>query len=327
MAEKLRWGILGTANIAPAFVAGVRQSTNGIVTAVASRDAQRAQEWAAQQNIPKSFGSYESLLDSGEVDAVYVPLPNSMHAEWCIRSLRAGLPVLCEKPLAANADEARQIQHVAEETGLPCAEAFMYRFHPLYDQLVGLLLKGIIGNIVSVRSAFSFYLSDRSEIPASPELAGGALMDVGCYCVNFARLVLGAEPEGAFAFERRSTVDDTLVGVLQFPDHVLAQVECSIEAYDRSRAEIVGSGGAIVLENPWFPGEDAGEIVVCRDAKVEHFGTPGGNGYHLEAEDFGDAVISGRPPRWTLDDAVGNMAAIDALLQSARLGAPTAVES
>ncbi len=325
MPNTLRWGILGTAHIAPAFIKGVRQSTNGVVAAVASRDAQRARAWAEQQDIPRSFGSYESLLESGEVDAVYIPLPNSLHVEWCIRSLRAGVPVLCEKPLAANANEARQIQRVAEATGLPCAEAFMYRFHPLYDQLVGLLLKGIIGNIVSVRSAFSFYLGDRSEIPASAELAGGALMDVGCYCVNLARLVLSAEPEGAFAFERRSTVDDTLVGVLQFPDRVLAQVECSIEAYDRSGAEIVGSEGVIVLENPWFPGEDAGEIIVRRDAKEERIATPGGNGYHLEVEDFADAVLSGRPPRWTLDDAVGNMAAIDALLHSARFGAPAVV--
>ena len=326
MADKLRWGILGTASIASAVVKGIRQSSNGVVAAVASRDLARAERWAGERGVSKSFGSYEALIESGDVDAVYIPLPNSMHAEWSIRCLRAGLPVLCEKPFAADAAEAREVQRVALETGLPVAEAFMYRFHPLFDQLIALLLKGAIGNVVSIRSSFSFFLRDRGEIPAASELAGGALMDVGCYCVNFARLVTESEPLGAIAFEHRTSVDDTLAGILRFPDHVLAQVDCSIEAYDRARAEIVGTEGAIVLENPWFPGEEHGEIVVCRDAKEERFSTPGGNGYHLEVEDFADAVLTGRPPRWMVDDAVANMAAIDALLRSARTGAPAAVE-
>lgn len=151
-------------------------------------------------------------------------------------------------------------------------------------------------------------------------------MDVGCYCVSFARLIAGSDPLGAIAFEHRTSVDDTLAGVLQFADHVLAQVDCSIESFERSRAEIVGSEGVIVLENPWFPGQDRGEIVVFRDAKEERFSTPGGNGYHLEVQDFADAVLTGRPPRWTVDDAVSNMAAIDALLRSVRSGASAAVE-
>jgi predicted dehydrogenase len=266
------------------------------------------------------------MIESGGVDAVYIPLPNSMHAEWTIRSLRAGLPVLCEKPFAANAAEARDVQRVAQETGIPVAEAFMYRFHPLYDRLIELLLTGAIGSIVSLRSAFSFFLGNRDEIPASSELAGGALMDVGCYCVNFARLVTGSEPQGAIAFEHRTSVDDTLAGILRFPDHVFAQVDCSIEAYENSRAEILGSEGTIAIESPWFPGEERGEIILTRDGKVERLDTAGGNGYHLQVEDFSDAVQKGRPPRWTVDDAVANMAAIDALLRSARTGAPAPVE-
>jgi predicted dehydrogenase len=326
MADPLRWGILGTANIARAVVNGIRMSSNGTVAAVASRDSARAEAWAQTHAIPKSFGSYDALIHSGEVDAIYVPLPNSMHAEWTIRCLRAGIPVLCEKPFARSASEAREVQRVAQETGIPVAEAFMYRFHPLYDQLVGLLLQGVIGNLVSIRSAFSFHLRDRNEIPASAELAGGALMDVGCYCVNFARLITGTEPDGAVALERRSCVDDTLAGVLRFPDRVLAQVDCSIEAYDRAQAEIVGSDGVIVLEDPWFPGEERGQILLRRSAKEERITTPGGNGYHLEVEDFVEAVRTGRPPRWTVEDAVANMAVIDALLNAARTGSPTAVE-
>ncbi len=326
MADKLRWGILGTANIAPAVIDGIRVSSNGVPSAVASRDAARAKAWAGEHGIPSAFGSYDALIESGDVDLVYIPLPNSMHAEWTIRCLRAGKPVLCEKPFASNAAAAREVQRIAQETGVPVAEAFMYRFHPLYEHLIGLLLKGVIGNLVSIHASFSFFLANREEIPASPELAGGALMDVGCYCVNFARLVTGAEPEGAVAFERRTSVDDTLVGILHFPDRVLAQIDCSIESCDRARAEIVGSEGAIVLENPWFPGLERGEMVLRRGAKEERIATPGGNGYHLEVEDFADAVRSGRPPRWTVDDAVANMAVIDALLRSARIGAPSTVE-
>lgn len=326
MAGKLRWGILGTAHIAPTVLKGIRLSANGVPAAIASRDTARAEAWAREHDVPQAFGSYQEMIASPDIDLVYIPLPNSMHAEWTIQCLRAGKPVLCEKPLTADAAEAREVRRVALETGVPVAEAFMYRFHPLYDHVIGLLLKGVIGNLVSVHSSFSFFLQNRNEIPASAELAGGSLMDVGCYCVNLARLITNSEPEGAVAFERRTSVDDTLVGVLQFPDRVLVQLDCSIESYDRSRAEIVGSEGVILLEKPWFPGEDRGEILLRRGSKEERIATPGGNGYHLEVEDFADAVLSNRPPRWTIDDAVANMAAIDALLRSARTGAPMAVE-
>ena len=327
MRERLRWGILGTANIVPALINGIRQSSNGVVTAVASRDGGRAKEWAARYDIPNAFASYGDLISSGSVDAIYNPLPNSLHAEWTIHCLQAGLPVLCEKPFTATLQEAREVLAVSQETGLPVTEAFMYRYHPLYDKVTELLLQGAIGNIVLMHSTFTFFLQNRAESPASAELAGGALMDVGCYCVNLARLLMDSEPEGAMAVERRTSVDDTLVGALLFPERVLAQIECSIESYERTRAEIVGTQGTIVLEHPWFPGEDRGEVILCRDKSEERIATPGGNGYHLEAEDFADAVLQGRPPRWTAADAVANMAAMEALLESARTGTSALVES
>ncbi|MCC6696967.1 MAG: Gfo/Idh/MocA family oxidoreductase [Candidatus Hydrogenedentes bacterium] len=327
MRERIRWGILGTASIVPALINGIRQSGNGVVTAVASRDGNRAKEFAAQHGIANAFASYGDLITSGSVDAIYNPLPNSLHAEWTIHCLQAGVPVLCEKPFTATLQEAREVLAVSQETGVPVTEAFMYRYHPLYDKLTELLLQGAIGNIVMMHSAFTFFLQNRAESPASAELAGGSLMDVGCYCVNLARLLTDSEPEGAMAFERRTSVDDSLVGALLFPERVLAQVECSIEAYERGRAEIVGSQGSILLERPWFPGEARGEIILRRDQREERIETPGGNGYHLEAEDFADAVLQGRPPRWTAVDAVANMAAIEALLESARTGTSAVVES
>ncbi|MCC6490041.1 MAG: Gfo/Idh/MocA family oxidoreductase [Candidatus Hydrogenedentes bacterium] len=327
MRERLRWGILGTASIVPALISGIRQSSNGVVTAVASRDGARASEFAAKHDIANAYASYGDLIASGTVDAVYNPLPNSLHAEWTIHCLQAGLPVLCEKPFTATLQEAREVLAVSKDTGLPVTEAFMYRYHPLYDKVTELLLQGAIGSIVMMHSAFTFFLQNRAENPASAELAGGSLMDVGCYCVNLARLLTDSEPEGAMAFERRTSVDDSLVGTLLFPERVLAQVECSIEAYERGRAEIVGTQGSLVLERPWFPGEIRGEIILRRDQREERIETAGGNGYRLEAEDFADAVLQGRPPRWTAFDAVANVAAVEALLESARTGTSAVVES
>jgi xylose dehydrogenase (NAD/NADP) len=321
MRGKLRWGILGTAAIAPAVIDGIRRTTNGVVGAVASRDLARGRSWAAAYGVPQAFGSYDALVKSGVVDVVYNPLPNSLHAEWTLRSLEAGLPVLCEKPLAASAAEARLVAAASQKTGLPAAEAFMYRFHPIYDAVLARIREGAIGDVRCVQSTFTWYLDDRTQIPASAELAGGALMDVGCYPVNLARLITGAEPDSVAAFQHGGEVDDTLVGVLRFPNGVLAEIECSIEGYERARAEIVGTRGSIVLESPWHPGDEGARFIVRHDGRDETVVTPGANRYQLEAQDFADAVLTGRPPRWPIEDAVANMAVIDALLTSARTGA------
>jgi predicted dehydrogenase len=325
MSNRSRWGILGAASIAPAVIEGIRMGETGEVRAVASRDLGRAKSFAAKHDIPRAFGSYDELLRSGEVDIMYNPLPNSLHAEWTIKALEAGLPVLCEKPFTATTAEARTVAEVSRRVGVPVAEAFMYRFHPVYDEVMALVLQGAIGELQLIESCFTFYLEDRTGVAAAPELAGGALMDVGCYCVNFARLITGAEPSAAIATEKRTNVDDTFAGVLEFADGVLAQVQSSIGAHGRARAEIVGTQGAILLENPWFPGEEAGEIVLRRGTDTERIRTRGANCYHLETEDFALAVREKRPPRWTVDDAIANMAAIEALAASARTGAAVAI--
>lgn len=323
----MRWGILGTARIAHAMVAAIRASGAGVVAAVASRDAARAQVWAQDHEIPEAFSSYEAMLESNAIDVVYNPLPNSLHAEWTIAALEAGLPVLCEKPFTTNAVEARAVAETARRTGLAVAEAFMYRFHPVYDVVVELILQGRIGELRTIESSFSFFLRDRSEIPASAELGGGALLDVGCYCVNLARLIAASEPIAAAALEKRTSVDDTFAGVLEFGDGVLAPFHCSIEAFDRSRAEIVGTDGAISVENPWFPGETAGTIYIRTESGEQCITTPGGKSYQLEALDFASAVREGRPPRWTVDDAIANMTVIDALIESAKTGAAVAIQT
>lgn len=326
MKDPLRWGILGTAAIVPAVMEGIRRTTSSVVSAVASRKASRAETWAREHDVPHAFGSYETLLRSGLVDIIYNPLPNSLHAEWTIRALEAGLPVLCEKPLSVTAAEARQVAAVSRKTGMLAVEAFMYRFHPMYDVLLNTIHDGAIGDLVCIQSTFTWYLEDRTQIVASAELAGGALMDVGCYPVNLARLVAGEEPDTAAAFQHGGAVDDTLAGVLRFPSGVLAYVECSIEGYERARAEIVGTRGSIVVESPWHPGDEQARFILRRDGREETIATPGANRYQLEVEDFVEAVLTDRTPRWTVDDAIANMAAIDALLASARTGAVVPIE-
>lgn len=322
----MRWGILGTAEIAVEMVRAVGGSERCEVRAVASRDAGRARDWADRHGIDLSFGSYEDLLRSDAVDLVYVPLPNSLHAAWTLRSLETGHPVLCEKPLAANAAEAREVQAAAARTGLHVAEGFMYRHHPLYGRVLELIGSDAIGDVSTIHGQFTFLLEDRSAIPASPELAGGALMDVGCYCVDVARLIAGCEPVRVSAFERRSTVDDVFMGMLDFPNGILAQFEAGIAGAERHRVEIAGTTGAILLDRPWLPGEAEARLVVRRWGREDDvLRVEGANPYRLQVEDFVAVCAGERAPRWTVEDAVRNMEVIDALFASARQGRAVSV--
>jgi predicted dehydrogenase len=318
MTHQIRWGILSTANITRSIIRGVGMSSSSCVQAVASRDFTRAGEWAKEHGVPRIFGSYEELLNSGEVDVIYNPLPNSMHAEWTIKALEAGYPVLCEKPFAISAAEAGEILAASKRTGRLVAEAFMYRQHPMYDKVIDLVRNGAIGTLTSIRSIFTFALPDRNNIVTSSELAGGSLMDVGCYCVNIARLITGREPIRVQAMERRNDVDDSFFGLMEFPDGVYSQFESSIESQSRERAEIAGTDGAIIIESPWFPGERQAQFTLLRGENSEIIQTPGANCYHLEIEDFVNAHRTHSPLRWPPEDAVANMAVIDALFASAR---------
>jgi len=326
MARPIRWGILSTARIGREIIRGIGLSDGSCVQAVASRDETRAGEWAKEHGIPKAFGSYEDLLESGEVDCIYNPLPNSLHAEWTIKALEAGFPVLCEKPFTVNADEARTVIAAAQRTQQLVAEAFMYRFHPMWDTIIDYIAGGAIGDVVSIRSTFAFRLKDRNNIRASGELAGGSLMDVGCYCVNLSRRIADCEPVRAHAFERRTSVDDTLLGALEFPNGILAQFHCSIENQGRRNADIIGTTGSIHIPSPWFPGEEQAQFIVNHDGKQEAITTPGANNYQLEVEDFVDVYKNHQPLRWPPKDALANMAVIDALYASAREGKAVSVE-
>lgn len=327
MGDRLKWGILGTADISESVIPAIQGSRGCIVTAVASRDPSRARTWADRFGIPDAFGAYDDMIRSGAIDAVYLPLPNSLHAEWTVRSLEAGLPVMCEKPLTVNAAEARVVAEVSRRTGLPVMEGFMYRFHPLYQRLQEIIDRGTIGRVSTIDAVFTFLLDDGESIVQSVDLAGGALLDVGCYPVNAARLLAGEEPVRVTAFERRDGVDRVMTGVLDFPGGVLARFETSIANTERHRLEVAGTLAHLVVEDPWVPGTGDVTILIRRRGQLDEVvPVEGANTWVLQFEHFARLVNEGLRPQWPVEDAVSNLCVLDALASSARQGRVVAVD-
>lgn len=332
----MRWGVISTGYIARIFVEGLRASESERVIALASRDERRAAAAAGELGVERGYGSYEALLADPQVEAVYIGLPNSMHAEWAIRAARAGKHVLCEKPLGVSQAEAVAMFAAARDAGVWLIEAFMYRFHPRTLKIRQLLDQGAVGQIRLIRASFGFALSDPANVRLSAELVGGALMDVGCYCVNFARLAAGRAPTRAFATARwaGSGVDETLAGTLEYGDGSIAQIGCSLATSLHQQAQIIGSDGVIELDGAFnIPPTQAGRLRVRRgpDADaIEEIEFAPVNQYRLEAEGLGRLVAAGHGahdlPTMPLVETLDNMATIEALLRSARAGHAVEVE-
>jgi len=327
--EEVRWGVLGCASIArEAFIPAVRSGRAGTVQAVASRSESRARAFAADLGIPRAFGSYGEMLASGEVDAVYVALPNSMHAEWSIAALQAGLGVLCEKPLALSLEEGEAMAAAARQAGRPLAEAFMYRHHPWTALLREMLAANRIGPVRSIHGVFAFRLEDEAAIPASEALGGGALRDVGCYPVDAFRLLLGRPPLEASAMEDRRGVDRVLAGLLRFPGDVIGLLECAIDTFERHELRVVGTAGMIEVDRPWVnQGAPVRLTVRLEGRKPETVEVPAANPYALEARDLARALATGSPTAFPIEDSLWTLSTIDALLRSAasRAALPVAV--
>jgi len=253
MTEPLRVGILSTAKIADAILTGARLAAGAEVVAVASRDGGRAEAYAAEKGIPRAHGSYEALLADEDVEAVYVPLPNSMHLPWAVKALEAGKHVLCEKPLSRRAADVEAAFDAAERAGRILMEAFMWRYHPATEKVVSLVGEGAVGELRVVRAAFGFTLHPEADnVRWSGELEGGALMDVGCYCVSALRLLAG-EPERVSAelVDGGDGVDARLAGLARFGGDVLGTFDCSFDVPYRAAIEVVGSTGTIASLDPW----------------------------------------------------------------------------
>jgi predicted dehydrogenase len=320
----LRLGLVSTANINAKLLAGARLVDEVEVVAVASRDAERAAGYAAEHGIERSFGSYDELLADPELDAVYISLPNSMHVDWSIRALAAGKHVLCEKPLARSVEPVERAFHAAEAAGRVLAEAFMWRHHPQAKRLVELLPR--VGEPRVARAHFSFAfdagtLSSAADIRLSRELEGGALMDVGCYCVSAARLVAG-EPEAVTGQQVTGGdgVDVRFTGTLAFPSGVLAHFDCGVDTADRAEIEVTGSEGALRLTDPFHSTEPVIEVRSL-DGSVERIEVERENPYACELRDFAAAAAGEREPLLGRADAVGQARAIAALYESAANGA------
>jgi predicted dehydrogenase len=321
----VRWGILSTAKIARRIVDGARLAANAELVAVGSRDGERARAYAAEYGIPRSHGSYEALLADPDVDAIYNPLPNSLHVEWTVRALEAGKHVLCEKPLSRHPAEVERAFAAAERAGRQLMEAFMWRFHPQTEQLVAMVGDGTIGRLRFVRAAFGFDLPDPANVRWLDELEGGALMDVGCYCVSALRLVCGAEPERVSAeLVARGGVDARLAGVLRFPGEVLGTFDCGMDVAPRAAIEVVGDAATLLLPDPWH-GPNPEIVVVRPGAEPERLRPERVDPYARELEELSAAIEGGPPPRLGRADALAQARAIDALYRAASEGRAVAL--
>ena len=321
MADRVRWGILSTANIGrAALVPAIQTSGNGEIVAVASRDTERAFGYATRFNIPASYGSYEELLRHPGLDAVYVPLPNSLHYEWVLRALDAGLHVLCEKPMGLSAEECLEMATAADERDLVLMEAFMYRFHPQITTAQSLIQQGAIGALKHMHAAFTFRLTRAENIRLQPELGGGALMDVGCFAVNIFRTFAGEEPVEVQAFARwhENGVDEQMTGTLRFPGGVTAQFDCALDMVRREAFMAAGSDGVLDLPRAFLPGTGSTVVLVRKGYnEIEQQIIPGVDEYRLMVEHMGDCIRNGLKPRVTGHEAAFNMRVVEALYRSA----------
>jgi xylose dehydrogenase (NAD/NADP) len=293
------------------------------LVAIGSRARERAEAQAAEFDIERVHGSYEEVLADPDVEAVYIALPNALHVDWSVRALEAGKHVLCEKPLSRHPEEVERAFDAAESAGRVLAEAFMWRHHPQAHRLVELLPH--VGELRLVRSSFSFPLADPGDVRLSRQLEGGALMDVGCYCVSGSRLVAG-EPLEVSAVEvvGGEGVDVRLAATLRFEGDVLGHFDCALDCANRSELDITGWGGALVLRDPWHSLEPVIEVHAA-DGSVEHVEVARENPYACELRDFAATVAGERRPPFGRDDALGQARAISALYESAATGRPTAV--
>ena len=319
----VRWGILSTAAINDLVLAGARESDRVDVVAVASRDTARAEAYARTHGIETAHGSYEALLGDADVEAVYIPLPNSLHVDWTVRALDAGKHVLVEKPFSRRAAEVARAGELAVSRGLVLSEAFMWRYHPQTARMLELVAQGAVGRLVLVRAAFSFSLAalrGHDDTRFDPDLDGGGMMDVGCYCVSGIRLLTGSEPERVFAEERRGGggVDVAAAGTLRMPDDALGHFDCGFVTQHRDELEVVGEEGSLFVDDPWHCREPG--IELRTGSGVEHIPVEAANSYRLELEAVSDAIRGKAPLRFGPEDAVAQARVIEALYRSAVSG-------
>jgi D-xylose 1-dehydrogenase (NADP+, D-xylono-1,5-lactone-forming) len=319
--EPVRWGIISTADINRLVIPPAQASPKIDLVAVASRTQERADEYAAKWGIQRAYGTYEALLADLEIEAVYISLPNTMHVDWSMKAAEVGKHVLCEKPMDSSPDRVDDAFDAADRYGTLLTEAFMWRHNPQTKRLRELLDEGVIGDLRLVRTVFSYGLYDESNIRLRTDVEGGALMDVGCYCISGSRLVAG-EPESVYGrqWTGPSGTDWVFTASLQFPDDVLGLFDCGTAMANRDELEVVGSEGSLFLDDPWHARKPV--IEIRRGGEVERVELEPADSYQLELENLSDAIRGEAGLLLGRDDAVAQARVIEALFESARIDEP-----
>jgi|SRR5690554_3510981 len=330
--EEIKWGILGCADIAKtALIPAILKEKNSKLYAVASRKIEKARDFADRFGVEKYYDSYQKLLENDEIDAVYLPLPNSIHKEWTIRAAEHKKNILCEKPLALNHKAALEMIEAAEKHQVLLMEAFMYRFHPLVKKIKEIVTSGVLGKLKYISANFCFNTArPDSDIRFSKELGGGALYDLGCYTINAARYFAGSEPEevyNSFIVRPGTDVDNRGLAVLRFPDGILASINYSMGHYDQKHVEIAGEEGKLTAAGifEWTGAEDK-YLYLEKDGEVEKIRVKGREQYLCEVEAFVRAINeNNKAPLDPRQDALNNMKVIDAMFESARRNIPVKI--
>jgi len=331
MFEPVRWGILGCAGIADwGLIPGMKLTKTATLTAVASRTLSKAQAFAQKHGARKAYGSYEELLADPEIEAVYIPLPNGYHAEWSIKAMRAGKPVLCEKPIAMDAAEARQIQAARQETGMWCIEAFAYRFSPIVAKAIEIARSGVLGELRFIHSCTSFHMDplDPTNVRLQAPIGGGALYDVGCYAVNTQRMFAGREPLTAWAamkWSERFDCDLSGVAMLDFGDGLKGTLGWGFETGNATPPSVTGTLGSLTAPFGWRPPQGKPALLLNVGGKLQEIAIEHRNDYMGEVIDFSEAIRGLHPPRYVDEPLESNMRVIDALYKSRRTGLAEAV--
>ncbi len=335
--RKIRWGVVGaTAQIAQrGVIPAILDCPEAELTAVASRNRDNAQEIAAAYGPDvAAYGDYDSLIADSNVDVVYLPLPNKLHLGWAVEAMNNGKHVLCEKPLALNAMEAEEMLETADANGVVLSEAFMYRYHPLQQEIFDMVRGGGLGTVQLVRASYSFVQTDMADYRRDPGAGGGALFDVGCYCVHIARTAFGAEPTAATAkslYDPNTGIDTTTTALLEFGTAGMALIDCSFSLSFRASYEIVGSDASVSIPRFLLGGlraggkPEVGEYTLSYTGQTEERASQAGNMYAGEVAALSRRLLGQDSPLLPAADALRNMNALDAIAASARSGQKTAL--
>jgi len=317
----LNWGLLSTANINRALIPPLQVSKRNHLLAVGSRSQATADAYAKEKRIERAHGSYEALLADPDIDVIYNPLPNHLHAEWTIKAVEAGKHVLCEKPLALTLAEVDAIKAAARKHGRVVAEAFMYRHHPQTLKVQELVKNGSLGTLKLIRGSFGFFLDREEDIRLKPETGGGSIWDVGCYPISYARTIVGDAPLEVFGTQVTGPtgVDLTFTGQMKFANNILAQIDSSFDIPLYWGVEILGSEASLKILSPFKP-EVNEKLLLTRGDNTETIVVKGQELYIGEVEDMADAILLGKDSLVSLDDSRANIATILALLESVRTG-------